>query len=111
MEVFMEGCFLWQENLYFSAVFGILMCNNLGRCAMDGLRSFLANFDFGQLGVLVLSAIATLLCLTVHELCHGLAAYLLGDSTAKRAVSSLYGWQSTRISCSIPLSRSSTASS
>lgn len=52
---------------------------------MDGLRSFLANFDFGQLGVLVLSAIATLLCLTVHELCHGLAAYLLGDSTAKRA--------------------------
>lgn len=52
---------------------------------MDGLRGFLANFDFGQLGVLALSAAATLLCLTVHELCHGLAAYLLGDPTARRA--------------------------
>ena len=52
---------------------------------MDGLGRFLANFDFGQLGVLVLCAAATLLCLTVHELCHGLAAYCLGDPTAKRS--------------------------
>ena len=28
--------------------------------------------------------LAVLLCLTVHETCHGLAAYLLGDPTAKR---------------------------
>ncbi len=52
---------------------------------MQVIRGFLANFDFVYLGLLVLSAVAVLLCLTVHELCHGLAAYLLGDPTAKRA--------------------------
>lgn len=31
----------------------------------------------------VFSLVAALLCLTVHELCHGLAAYALGDPTAK----------------------------
>ncbi len=52
---------------------------------MDGVHGFLANFDFVQLGLLMLSAAATLVCLTAHELCHGLAAYLLGDPTAKRS--------------------------
>ncbi len=33
---------------------------------------------------LVLSLPAILLCLTVHETCHGAAAYALGDDTAKR---------------------------
>ena len=28
--------------------------------------------------------LGVLLCLTVHETCHGLAAYALGDPTAKR---------------------------
>ena len=28
---------------------------------------------------------AVVICLVVHELCHGLAAYALGDPTAKRA--------------------------
>ena len=52
---------------------------------MQEIRGFLANFDFVYLGLLVLSAVAALVCMTVHELCHGLAAYLLGDTTAKRA--------------------------
>lgn len=34
---------------------------------------------------LLLSAAAALLCITVHELCHGWVAYRLGDPTAKRA--------------------------
>ena len=33
---------------------------------------------------MVLRLAAVLLCLTVHETCHGLAAYALGDPTAKR---------------------------
>ncbi|WP_297721101.1 site-2 protease family protein, partial [Intestinimonas sp.] len=33
---------------------------------------------------LLLSVAAILLCLTVHETCHGLAAWALGDPTAKR---------------------------
>ena len=31
----------------------------------------------------ILRVVAVLLCLTVHETCHGLAAYVLGDPTAK----------------------------
>ena len=31
----------------------------------------------------ILSAIAALIALTVHEYCHGYAAYRLGDDTAK----------------------------
>ncbi|MBD9118715.1 MAG: site-2 protease family protein [Clostridiales bacterium] len=34
---------------------------------------------------MVLRLAAVLLCLTVHETCHGLAAYALGDPTARRA--------------------------
>lgn len=32
---------------------------------------------------LLLQVVAVLLCLTIHETCHGLAAYALGDPTAK----------------------------
>lgn len=52
---------------------------------MDLLQDFLNNFDLYALLRLVMQAAAVLLCLTVHELCHGLAAYALGDRTAKRA--------------------------
>ncbi|MBS1336692.1 MAG: site-2 protease family protein [Oscillospiraceae bacterium] len=34
---------------------------------------------------MVLRLAAVLMCLTVHETCHGLAAYALGDPTARRA--------------------------
>ncbi len=40
--------------------------------------------DFGALGALALRLGAVLLCLTVHETCHGLAAWALGDPTARR---------------------------
>ncbi|MBQ3534176.1 MAG: site-2 protease family protein [Clostridia bacterium] len=33
---------------------------------------------------MLLRLLSVLLCLTVHETCHGLAAYALGDPTAKR---------------------------
>ena len=52
---------------------------------MDPLNNFLTHFDLGQLLFLLLSAAAALLCITVHELCHGWAAYLRGDRTAKDA--------------------------
>lgn len=50
---------------------------------MGTIQSFLDNMNWIQLCMLVMGAVASLLCLTVHELCHGLAAYRLGDSTAK----------------------------
>ena len=39
--------------------------------------------DFGSLRDMVLRLVSVFLCLTVHETCHGLAAYALGDPTAK----------------------------
>lgn len=51
---------------------------------MDALSQFMTNMDWTALTGFLLSAAAVLLCLTVHETSHGLAAYALGDPTAKR---------------------------
>lgn len=40
--------------------------------------------DFGTLRDAAVQLLAVLFCLTVHETCHGLAALVLGDPTAKR---------------------------
>lgn len=48
------------------------------------MPSFVQNIDWNGLVGLLLQVLAVLLCLTVHETCHGLAAYALGDPTAKR---------------------------
>ena len=42
-------------------------------------------FDFSYLLSILLSVIPSLVCITLHELSHGLVAYRLGDDTAKRA--------------------------
>ena len=47
------------------------------------LENLMQAIDFSSLGGFVLRAAAIFLCLTVHEVCHGLAAYGLGDPTAK----------------------------
>ena len=46
---------------------------------------FLENFDIQRLLYLLISAAASLVCITFHELSHGLVAYRLGDPTAKDA--------------------------
>lgn len=54
----------------------------------DGVGSisdFMQNMDWNGMLQALLTAVAALICLTVHELCHGLAAYRLGDPTAKLA--------------------------
>ena len=40
-------------------------------------------FDYQAAIILIIRALAALLCLTVHETCHGLAAWHLGDTTAR----------------------------
>ena len=52
---------------------------------MHYLSKLWTALDFGSLLDMVLRLVAVLLCLTVHETCHGLAAYALGDPTARRA--------------------------
>lgn len=51
---------------------------------MHYLSNLWAALDFGSLLSMVTRLAAVLLCLTVHESCHGLAAYALGDPTARR---------------------------
>ena len=50
---------------------------------MDDWSRFLENMDWASLSWLLLRLVAVLLCIMVHEVSHGLAAYLLGDPTAK----------------------------
>lgn len=52
---------------------------------MSAWQSIMQGFDFSYLLSLVLGVIPSLLCITLHELSHGLVAYRLGDDTAKRA--------------------------
>ena len=47
------------------------------------LQELFHALDFTSLGDAVGRVAAIFLCLTVHETCHGLAAYALGDPTAK----------------------------
>ena len=47
------------------------------------LQNLLQALDLGSLTDAVLRVAAVFLCLTVHETCHGFAAYQLGDPTAK----------------------------
>lgn len=51
---------------------------------MHYLSNLWTALDFGSLLSMVTRLAAVLLCLTVHESCHGLAAYALGDPTARR---------------------------
>ncbi|MBQ1890327.1 MAG: site-2 protease family protein [Selenomonas sp.] len=51
---------------------------------MSYLTNLFRALDLGSFRDLVLRLLSVLLCLTVHETCHGLAAYALGDPTAKR---------------------------
>ena len=48
------------------------------------LHTFWEQFDWAGLLSALQRVLGVLLCLTVHETCHGLAAYALGDPTAKR---------------------------
>ena len=52
---------------------------------MDTFRTIWQGLDWSYLVDIVLSIIPALICITFHETCHGVAAYALGDPTAKRA--------------------------
>ncbi len=50
---------------------------------MQEISAFLDNMDWGSLVQLLLRVAAVLICIVFHEVSHGVAAYLLGDPTAK----------------------------
>ena len=51
---------------------------------MDGLAAWFAQLRWDSLVEVLIIAAAAVLCITLHETCHGLAAYALGDPTARR---------------------------
>lgn len=51
---------------------------------MDGFGTWLAQLRWDGLLDMLIVAAAAVLCITIHETCHGLAALALGDPTAKR---------------------------
>ena len=51
---------------------------------MGTLSDLWNSLDFSAMLSALMRLIAVFLCLTVHETCHGLAAYALGDPTAKQ---------------------------
>ena len=51
---------------------------------MGELRLFWEQYDWGGLAFALQRVLGVLVCLTVHETCHGLAALALGDPTARR---------------------------
>ena len=48
------------------------------------LQSIIDGFDFSYLLGILMGVIPALICITLHELSHGLAAFALGDDTARR---------------------------
>ena len=52
---------------------------------ISDLRIIWEGFDFSYLLGILQSVIPALICITLHELSHGIVAYWLGDDTAKRA--------------------------
>lgn len=50
---------------------------------MSFLEQLGSIFDYRAALILLIRVIVALLCITVHELCHGLAAWKLGDPTAR----------------------------
>ncbi len=51
---------------------------------MNAFAQFFHHMDWQGLLYLLMQAFSVLVCLTVHETCHGLAALALGDPTAKQ---------------------------
>ena len=52
---------------------------------MESFLTFWKGLDWTVLRDMLISVIPALLCITVHELSHGFAALLLGDTTARDA--------------------------
>ncbi len=51
---------------------------------MNGFQSWLGQLQYEKILGILIAAAAGLISITVHEVSHGAAAYLMGDDTAKR---------------------------
>ncbi len=52
---------------------------------MHAFHQWLSQLQLDNLYMMLITVASCLMCITVHECCHGLAAYAMGDPTAKQA--------------------------
>ena len=52
---------------------------------MESFTQWFSQLQWGKLLVMALSAASCIVCIVLHELCHGLAALWMGDDTARRS--------------------------
>lgn len=57
----------------------------MGVWRISTIKTIWQGLNWSYLVEMLISVVPALLCITFHELCHGLVAYKLGDDTAKRA--------------------------
>ncbi|MGI6029401.1 MAG: site-2 protease family protein [Candidatus Heteroscillospira sp.] len=55
-----------------------------GGAVIEGFVNIWNNLDWTRLIDLLMPVVPAIICISVHELSHGLAAYLMGDDTARR---------------------------
>ena len=74
-----------RRGMFVALVISEVFCynNSNGVINVDALREIWNAFDFTYILKLISSVVPSLICISVHETCHGLAAYALGDDTAK----------------------------
>ena len=53
-----------------------------------GIATIGPGVDWSSLGAMALRVVVVLLCLVVHEVCHGLAAYWLGTPPPNATIAS-----------------------
>jgi Zn-dependent protease len=70
-------------HLFFHPVIGIIQ--SIGGEPINTASTIWNGLDWSYLTNILLTIIPALLCITLHELAHGLIAYKLGDNTAKEA--------------------------
>ena len=52
---------------------------------MEVFFRWFSQLEWGKFIEMLISALACLVCVVIHEVCHGLAAFWLGDDTARRS--------------------------
>ena len=52
---------------------------------MEGFQAWAAQLQWSRLVQMLITAAGCVVCISFHEACHAMAAYALGDPTAKRA--------------------------
>ncbi len=76
----MCACNLWDNLIYLKQKYS----SAAGDDMLGYLKTFWEQFNWNGLLSALQRVLGVLVCLTVHETCHGLAAYALGDPTAKK---------------------------